>query len=727
MKLRFVHPICALSWSIASAAMMIVLFVIHADGAENFKDLPLIVARFDQQVHVPYTNVDGLPTSDVLQIARDDQGRIIAKTSNGFARFEGSSWEPLDGSDAQRFFPLVAWYDSLLKHVGRREMVRFVSQHDGEIAVAAENGLFIGDGQNWNQVLPQSGVNRWAPTDVRAVAYDLRGQLWFACPQGVGVRSVNRQWTLLTGADGLPYNDFTCIAAGKKGIWFGTTNGALRYCDGVWEFRQGRRWLLDDHVRDIEIDDNGNAYFATSAGVSCIEFRPTTLREKSDFYESEIEKYHRRTSLGYVNPAKLSAPGDKSTAVPRYTDNDGFNTGLYLAAISLAYSVTGDPKYRRQADNAFRALAFLSEVTQGGPHPAPPGFIARTVIPITDPDPNQRYDLDYDIGRNKRDSLWKIIQPRLPVDASAQWYWKCDSSSDELDGQFFGSAIYFDHVCKTKSQQDDVRKVIRRIINHLLDHGFNLVDHDGKPTRWARFSPEDMNRNPAWCVERGLNCYSILTYLAIAHHITDDPKYRQVYLNLALDHGYGMNGMTQNKWVSGPDSPGHQPDDNMAFMNYYHLIRYETDPKLLNMYHYAIDSHWKYEKPERNSLTNFIYAACTLGKTRRSQWGETDLSPPLECFTGAVDTLQRYPMDLIEWPMSNAHRIDLVVTGDGEDETGVGHRVDGYVFPIDERQETYWDWDPWKLTSGGDGMTLRPGFHYLLAYYMGRAHGFIVE
>ena len=455
---------------------------------------------------------------------------------------------------------------------------------------------------------------------------------------------------------------------------------------------------------------------------------PRLSKRKQSFYEDEIEKYHRRTSFGYVNPADLTVPGDKSTAVPVFSDNDGFNTGLYLCAMSLAYAVTEDPKYRQYAEKAFRALAFLSEVTQGGTHPAPEGFIARNVIPTSDPDPNQQYDLDYDIRRNKADALWKIIQPRLPVDESGKWYWKCDSSSDELDGHFFGYATYFDHVCESEKQKDEVRSVVRRIINHILKHGYNLVDHDGHPTRWAHFSPDDLNRNEAWCDERGLNSYSILTYLSIAHHITGDPKYREVYLELALDHGYGMNGMTQPKSLPGPNSPGHQPDDNMAFMNYYHLIRYETDPKLLSMFQYAIRSHWQYEKLERNAFTNFVYGACALGKNRRDQWGEVDLSPPLQCFEDAVDTLRRYPLDLVEWPMSNAHRIDLVPLGDDSGQQAeIGRRIDGYVFPIDERHETYWDWDPWKLTFDGNGLRLRPGFHYLLAYYLGRFHGFIGE
>jgi hypothetical protein len=348
-------------------------------------------------------------------------------------------------------------------------------------------------------------------------------------------------------------------------------------------------------------------------------------------------------------------------------------------------------------------------------------------MPTSGPDPNPQFGLDYDLRRNKADSLWKIIQPRWPVDESGQWYWKNDSSSDELDGHFFGYAIYFDRVCETEAEKEEVRIVVRRIVDHILAHGYNLVDHDGRPTRWAHFSPDDLNRNEAWCIERGLNSYSILTYLSVAHHVTGDPKYRETYLKLALDHGYGMNGMTQPKDIAGPGTFG-QPDDNMAFMNYYHLIRYETDPKLLSMFHYAIQRHWQIEKYESNAFENFIYAACCLGKTRKDQWGETDLSPPKHCFDDGIDTLKRYPLDLVDWPMSNAHRIDMVPLRDHLGQPrGTGHRIDGRVYPIDERHEIYWDRDPWVLSYRGNGTRLREGFHYLLAYYMGRAHGFIGE
>lgn len=686
--------------------------------AEVATPLPIQDTSYPQQTHIAYTTDDGLPEGGVVRIKRGPEGTLYTQSESGAVfGFDGERWTPQDAPTAL-FVPRPD-----IKGIAD---VSAVARHGGEVAVAAEGGLYLGDGKDWTLAMPRQGDTRWAPVDVRAVAFDADGQLWFAAPMGVGCRVGEDEWRLFTGADGLPFNDFTCMAAGATGVWFGTTNGAIQYHDGQWSFRQGRRWLLDNHVRDIAIDTAGDPWFATAGGVSRIRHVPMTLATKAAFYEDEIEKYHRRTIYGYVNPATLATPGDKDTAQPRFSDNDGFNTGLYLAAMSFAWAVTGDDQFRQHAQHAFRALAFLSGVTQGGEHGGPPGLIARNVVPTTEPDPGAVYDKDYDVNRNKRDTLWKIMDRRIPVDATGEWYWKADASSDELDGHFFGSAIYFDNVRETEAEKDTVRTVVRRLIDHLIDHGYNLVDYDGTPTRWGHFSPDDLNRNPAWQAERGLNSYSMLTYLAIAHHILGDQKYREAYLNLAFDHGYGMNGMTQPREQPGPNSPGHQPDDNMAFMNYYHLIRYETDPTLLSMYQYAIRSHWTYEQPEANAFTNFVYAACAQGKTRTDQWGTIDLSPPFACYEDAVDTLRRYPLDLIEWPMSNAHRTDLIPMDTPEaDPPKVGRRVDGHVFPIDERQETYWDWDPWKLTSGGDGTTLRPGFHYLLAYYMGRYHGFV--
>ncbi len=690
---------------------------------------PIQVAPFAQQYQVTYTDLDGAPMPPVNHIEQNDGGALFAATPKRYIRLTDGTWKQGDYEDVFKSQDLEKASFEGLQSAG---VIRQVVALQGERAAATETGLYLSlnDG-DWALAMPTEGEVRWAPIDVRAVTFDGAGQLWFASPQGVGYRINEGEWKLFTGAEGLPFNDFTCMAAGPEGIWFGTSNGAIHYDGKTWEFRQGRRWLLDNKVNDVTVTANGNAWFATDQGISCIATKPMTLAEKAVYFEEQIDKYHRRTELEYVSDATMTTPGDKSTAAARATDNDGHFTGIYLASASLAFAATKDPEQERKAHKAFEALAFLSKVTEGGSNPAPKGLIARAVQPTDGPDPNETLNPETDRKRQERDTLWKIMDPRWPTDETGKWYWKCDASSDELDGYYFGFSFYYDYVCDTDAERERLNEVVRRMTDHLLIHDYNMVDHDGTPTRWGHFSPADLNQNQAWWVERGLNSQSILMYLQVAHHITGDAGYREAYLQLINEHGYAINVMTNPKIQFGPGSLG-QADDNMAFMNYYPLIRYETDPELLSIYYNSIFWYWHNEKYERNAFFNFVYAASCLGKTRTDQWRTRDLTPDTEWMAMAVDTLKRYPLDLTDWPMSNAHRTDLRLLGDhtrspGTPVTNAGYRNDTLVYPMDENHAVYWGDDPWTLTDRGDGTTLRDPVSYLLAYYLGVVHGFIAE
>lgn len=602
---------------------------------------------------------------------------------------------------------------------------------EGGVAVGAASGLFVLEGQRaWSQEFPRSSTRSWAPVDVRGVAFDAAGRLWFASPQGVGCFE-NGAWKLYEGRDGLPLNDFTLAAAGEEGaIWFGTRQGALRFDGAHWGYREGRRWLPDNEVRGIAVTPEGHAYFATAGGMGFIERRPMTLAEKAKYFEGEIEKYHLRTPYGYVLSASLARPGDLSEWINHDSDNDGLYTGVYGAGQSLAYAVTGDPEAKARAKRSLRALAFLSEVTQGGEHPAPHGFVARTILPTSGPDPNEGR-IARDIKKKAEDdALWKTIDPRWPVSADGEWYWKSDTSSDELDGHFFFYGIYYDHVAETGEEKAEIREVVDRVAGHLVDHDFQLVDHDGLPTRWARFGPHDLNDSRYWWAERGLNSMSILAHLNVAAHVTGNPKYREAIDRLVSEHNYAMNALQSPKLQAGPGSFV-QFDDIMAFMNYYHLLKYEQDPEILQMIRESIFYYWRNERYEMNPVFNFIYAASCLGQSYTDQWGVHDVSPTGSWLEDSMDTLLRYPYNLINWRMTNSHRIDIVTLPEQVREAGanIGHGggVDGKVLPIDERYLSKWGDDVWRLDTGGNGKELNDGSPYLLAYYLGRYHGFIVE
>ena len=614
------------------------------------------------------------------------------------------------------------------------------------IAAASSTGLYLKDGSDtvWRRLLPRDGDRSWAPVDVRAVEFGYDGRLWFASPQGLGsLDEITGAWRLYDRTDGLPWNDFTSLAAAPDGsIWAGTTRGLVHLIPGTapddpprWQYRQGRRWLPHDHMLDVKVDRDGTVRVETAAGPGTIHLLPTTLRQKADRFDRQIDRFHRRTPYGYVGGVALAQPGVTSGFTQHDSDNDGLWTAMYGAAECLRWAVTGEPEARERARRAFEALRFLQLVTQGGTPPAEPGFVARTILPTDGPDPNAGRLENDRRTREERDGLWKIIDPRWPTSADGRWYWKSDTSSDELDGHFFFYGLYYDLVADTDAERAEVRETVLAIVDHLVDHGGALVDHDGKRTRWAVFGPEQLNDDQEWWEERGLNSLSYLTYLRIAEHVSDSgsaedvgrgQRYADAARTLLDDNAYAAN-LRNPKVQSGPGT-GNQSDDEMAFMNYYHLLKYERDEELRSVVAHSLRQYWKLLQPERNPLFDFIHAAAIDGASYRDAFDDETYSRGDFPLADAAESLVLYPLDRFDWALSNSHRLDLVLLRAQEERRGPrGHLLDGRVLPIDERYVNHWNHDPWGLDHGGQGRYLADGASFLLPYYLGLYHGLIEE
>jgi len=609
------------------------------------------------------------------------------------------------------------------------------------VAAASSTGLYLKDGSDtvWRRLLPRDGDRSWAPVDVRAVEFDYDGRLWFASPQGLGaLHEVTSEWRLYDRTDGLPWNDFTSLAAAPDGsIWAGTTRGLVRLIPGAspdepprWQYRQGRRWLPHDHVLEVQVDRDGTVGVETPAGPGVIHLRPMTLRPQADRLHQPIERFHRRTPYGHVLGPALQNPGHTAAFRQSDSDNDGLWTSMYGAAECFRWAVTGEPEARENARKAFEALRFLQLVTQGGTPPAEPGFVARTILPADGPDPNAGRQESDRRFREERDGLWKVIDPRWPTSADGQWYWKSDTSSDELDGHFFFYGLYHDLVADSDAERGEVRETVFAIVDHLVDRGGSLVDHDGQRTRWAVFGPAQLNDDQDWWEERGLNSLSYLTYLRIAEHMADGAERKVRYVETARtlieDHAYLAN-LRNPKVQSGPGT-GNQSDDEMAFMNYYHLLKYERDEAVRSVVAHSLRQYWKVLEPERNPLFDFIHAAAINGGSYRDAFDDETYSRTDYPLDDAVESLVLYPLDRFDWALSNSHRLDVVLLRDQQERRGVrGHLLDGRVLPIDERFVNHWNHDPWRLDHGGQGRYLADGASFLLPYYLGLHHGLIEE
>jgi hypothetical protein len=478
-----------------------------------------------------------------------------------------------------------------------------------------------------------------------------------------------------------PVDSFTVSAVESASvIWLGTREGAMRFTrdSSSWEYFHGQRWLPADHVTAIGFDGNA-AWLETPKGFARIEYRPMTLEQKSREFVDRIQRRHSR--WGLTADSRLRAPGDLSTNQMISTDNDGLWTAMYVAAESFRYKVTGQADARENARRGMQAIMRLEAIT------GIPGFPARSFIKVGE-------------DEQPPDGEWHDTPDK-------QWRWKGDTSSDEIAGHYFVYPLYYDLVAG-EDEKPALRGAIERITNHILDNEYQLVDVDGQRTRWGWWGPGAIWEDPD---ETGLRALLMLSHLRVALHMTAGPalraRYQAAYDDLIRSHNYHL--LTRNQKVMVPGSVNHS-DDELAFLSYYPLLRYETDSTLLAIYKQSLERSWRIERPERNPLWNFIYAAGT---------GEKDFDR-----SESLRTLREIPMDQIEWDVRNSHRQDVPMDPAAD---RFKRRQALIVLPYDELPMSKWNANPYVLDGGAGGRIEDDGAYFLLPYWMGRYHGLIDE
>ncbi|MGC9319662.1 MAG: transcriptional regulator, partial [Armatimonadota bacterium] len=397
----------------------------------------------------------------------------------------------------------------------------------------------------------------------------------------------------------------------------------------------------------------------------------------------------RHCREGYVTSCRLGSPGDLEDFTHYASDNDGLWTALYVAAECFRYAVTGSEEARRWAWESTRALLDLERRTPI------PGFPARACV-------REGEEVIKSGGEWHRTETYHAPgAPEPGPSPDGAWEWKGDTSSDELDGHYFALSIFYDLV-GDEEQKQEISEVVERITDHLIDNDLLLIDVDGRHTRWGVFSPRYLNGS--WEPERGLNSLAILSHLRVAHHICGHDRYVEAARGLIERHHYAIN--TINQKILPPGDVNHS-DDELAFLCYYPLLTYETDPDLRQLYLVSLERSWRIERPERNPLWNLIYGALT--------GNACDVE-------AAAATLAEIPLDMVNWPVRNSHRADIEC-GPRTGRFGEVECID--PLPADERPIGRWNANPYRLDGGGDGCSEEDATHYLLPYWLGRYHGLL--
>ena len=470
----------------------------------------------------------------------------------------------------------------------------------------------------------------------------------------------------------LPLGNITAgVQAADGAVWLGTTQGLMRldFSAPARDRRQvlaGKRYLPDDRVEQLVPDSNGGVWARTRSGVSHIELKPMTLAQKAKIFEARIRARHDR--YGLVADSALAVPGDVSSNRLIDNDNDGLWTSIYAAAECFRYRVTRSPEALASARKSVEAMLFLEDVAGRR------GFPARSYIRKGDPMP--------------QGGEWHWTP-------DGQFYWKGDTSSDEIVGHFFIFCVAYD-LLPDKPMKQRIAETARRIMNHILDHDYALVDLDGKPTTWGWWSPQKLLEQPD---ERALNSLQLLSFLKTTFHITGDPRYEAEYRKAAWEWKYA-------DWITRVNAfrlELNYSDEELAMLPFYCLFEYEKDPALLKAYRHAVDGWWENIQREANPLWTFIYAK-----------GRPDANVDL---AAAVWTLYRTPLDTISWTVRNSQRHDLTWA---QAPDRAGEREVLNLLPPDERPIMRWNSNPFVVDGGGDGRSEDDGAAFLLPYWLGR-------
>jgi ligand-binding sensor domain-containing protein len=187
------------------------------------------LSRFDGQTFKT-TAADGLPFKDVLALAEDREGHLWLSAGN---RYSGK------GSG-------VAYYD--------RQRFRIFTTEDG-----------LAHDMVWDILEDQDGL------------------VWFATENGVN-RYDGQTFTYFTTKDGLPHQKVYDIFADRHGVlWFGTKGGVCRYEGEVGRVSKKetasfiafttKEGLADNFTSSIAEDHDGNLWFGTENGVSCLRWQ----------------------------------------------------------------------------------------------------------------------------------------------------------------------------------------------------------------------------------------------------------------------------------------------------------------------------------------------------------------------------------------------------------------------------------------------------------------------
>ena len=551
--------------------------------------------------------------------------------------------------------------------------------------------------------------------------------------------------------EGFPYPlpsrkcDYTCSVKVGDIEWYGASNGLTRYDakaereEDIVMYFSAPRDLLDNNVKAI-MPYGDNVWVLTESGAAYIEMKLISAEEKADILLAETLKYVDRR--GMISQRYLFEGRNLDSIKPYgHSDNDGSFTSGFAIGEVLRYATFKREKGIDHPDT-LRAKAVATRAVEAcllllHIHSRGNGFAARTYLCADEPVPDDGLFFRITDGKatclETTDSKNKgvtgvVIDASAPIpERLAKLYtekgytindiiYKADTSSDEITHHYINMLIAHEHLgCDDAELDELIKSSAKGLMQHIVDHGYELHDFTGKPTSWAKWSANYFNTEFGW-VDGALNSAQLLMYLLVTMKITgEEGIWREHYKRLVNELGYAdMTEKHFDRLYQASLSMNFDfvedimyGDHMLAVLAFFGLCTLEKDEKLLAKYRKGFKAWRTSLEREHNPGYDLLYAVACPDE-------EID-------FERHADWFYR----------TNASRLAAGVSLRGRHDVPskklrAGAEEISVLLPPDERFISKYDRNPFDYKDeDSDGvMCVESCYVYTMAYWFGRYYGF---
>jgi len=484
---------------------------------------------------------------------------------------------------------------------------------------------------------------------------------------------------------------------------------------------------LCDHDACVAPWRYGDPVWSTCAGD--LRATPETLAQKAAAYDARAIALHTTAQTPWVLDVELATGTDPETAtaadvvVWRSGENDGLWSSLVLAAEAYRFAVTHDPAARSALATLLHGEQLRMAIT------GVPGLFTRQLIPPgvaglacpTDP-------AVYVPTADKRGNRWVKIDAAGCVEtadaggafhatthcglaAFAGWCFLDNVSQDEYSGHLFalGAVARLVDDAELRAIAIDLLDQIGR---HLVGHGMEFDDWDGRTTQYGKLFPDAGGDTPGYLAVLGAS------FVATTARSTGDPTLATAYARLAAANAAYLDQIAI--WSGGDGCTSNWNDISMLTSAFHHLMWNDSAasraPFLAAFARELVTpANTRGILAEHNAWYDVMWAA-------QKPLGPGTDGPAYAAVEDAVCQLREFPRSNHQVAHDTAPLAPEVCTG------RQGESLAAAPFSVADRcAATYLWWgNPYVRSACTTDATLvqNPG-GYLLPYWMARYYGFV--